>query len=169
MEESQIVYDSKPYDVAIIGAGPAGLSAAYTTANAGLRTIILEEHPKVGQPVHCGEGLSQVAINRMKLNIPKEALGFKVKGIRIIFPDGTSTLFREEGYDLNKDLFEQYLAVRAQGEGAILKTSTRVISMNRTNRIWSLKSPTLEARATVLVDAAGYQGLSSKYVKLNTK
>lgn len=170
VNDKTIVYDSNPYDVAIIGAGPGGLSAAYNTAKAGLKTIILEEHKKVGEPVHCGEGLSQFAIDRLKLtNIPSEALGFKVKGIRIIFPDGTSTLFREEGYDLNKEAFEQYLAVRAQGEGADLRVSTRVLGMSRSHGTWTLNSPNLAVRAKAVIDSSGYQSVSNIFAKINSR
>ncbi|MFA5108714.1 MAG: NAD(P)/FAD-dependent oxidoreductase [Candidatus Micrarchaeia archaeon] len=163
----ETVYDPNVHDIAIIGAGPAGLSAAYTAAKAGLETIVLEEHKTVGEPVHCGEGLSQFAIERMKLDVPKEALGLKVKGIRIVFPDGTSTIFKEEGYDLNKNLFEQFLAVRAQGEGANLRTQTRVMGMERKNGVWSLNSPNCAIKARAIIDATGYQSISNSLLKIN--
>ena len=46
------------YDVIIIGAGPTGGAAAINSAKQNLKTLILEEHPKIGEPVHCGECLS---------------------------------------------------------------------------------------------------------------
>ncbi len=166
---AELVYDTHPYDVAIIGAGPAGLSAAHKASKSGLKTIVFEEHKVVGQPVHCGEGLSQFAINRLKLNVPKEALAFKVKGIRIIFPDNSSCIFREDGYDLNKDIFEQYLAVRAQSEGAILKTSSRVVSMVRNSGLWYLNCVGFGARAKAVIDTSGYQSFSNNVLKLNNQ
>jgi len=43
------------YDIAIIGAGPAGLMAARTTARLGLRTLLLEKLPRAGELSHpCG-------------------------------------------------------------------------------------------------------------------
>jgi flavin-dependent dehydrogenase len=44
------------WDVAIIGAGPAGLAAAHAAATGGARTIVLEraEHPRYKT---CGGGL----------------------------------------------------------------------------------------------------------------
>ena len=39
------------YDVAVIGAGPAGSNAAYECAKNGYSVIILEEDPVVGVPV----------------------------------------------------------------------------------------------------------------------
>ncbi len=45
-------------DIVVVGAGPAGSLAARTAAENGASTILLEEHPKVGYPINCAEGLS---------------------------------------------------------------------------------------------------------------
>ncbi len=162
------------YDVAIIGAGPAGCSAAYTAAKEGLSTIVLEEHARVGEPVHCGECLSHVAVKRMGLSLPEEVIASRVKGIRVIFPDKTSTIWSEEGYVLDKHLFEQFLAVRAQGAGAALKTSTRVNGMKRENGIWTISAngpggSSSSFRARSLIDCTGYEAVSTKLTGLNDK
>jgi thioredoxin reductase len=39
------------YDVAVVGAGPAGLAAATVTANAGLSTVVLDDNPAPGGQV----------------------------------------------------------------------------------------------------------------------
>jgi len=40
------------YDVAVVGAGPAGLAAAATTAGAGLTTLLLDENPTPGGQIY---------------------------------------------------------------------------------------------------------------------
>ena len=42
------------YDVAIVGAGPAGLAAASVAARAGLATVLLDENPGVGGQIYRG-------------------------------------------------------------------------------------------------------------------
>jgi digeranylgeranylglycerophospholipid reductase len=76
-------------DVLIIGAGPGGGSAGLHASRAGLKTIIVEADPDVGTPVHCGECLSQLAVENLDLEIPDHVKALDVKGIRVIFPDGT--------------------------------------------------------------------------------
>ncbi|WP_369424752.1 FAD-dependent monooxygenase, partial [Methanothrix sp.] len=41
------------YDVAVIGAGPAGLMAAKHASICGASTVVLEEHRAIGHPVQC--------------------------------------------------------------------------------------------------------------------
>ncbi|MCX8163450.1 MAG: NAD(P)/FAD-dependent oxidoreductase [Candidatus Micrarchaeota archaeon] len=168
---SEVIYQQdKVEEVAIIGGGPAGLSAAYYCAKAGLRTIILEEHKEVGKPIHCGEGLSLYAIKRMELkDIPADALGLKVKGIRVVFPSGDNIVYREEGYDLNKELFEKYLLERAEAQGAKIYTESRVLNLSRKNGIWSIQSTRLGLKSKAVIDATGYQSFTNKTLKINTK
>lgn len=61
------------WDVAVIGAGPAGLSAAYAAAAAGARTVILEraEHPRYKT---CGGGLigTSLAAAAARIEVPAD-------------------------------------------------------------------------------------------------
>jgi NADPH-dependent 2,4-dienoyl-CoA reductase/sulfur reductase-like enzyme len=50
------------YDVAVIGAGPAGLAAASLTARAGLTTLLIDENPGIGGQIYRGIGSTPVAV-----------------------------------------------------------------------------------------------------------
>jgi NADPH-dependent 2,4-dienoyl-CoA reductase/sulfur reductase-like enzyme len=43
---------SEPVDLAIIGAGPAGLAAAATAAELGLKTVVLDEQAEPGGQIY---------------------------------------------------------------------------------------------------------------------
>lgn len=161
---AQTVYDPSMHELAIIGGGPAGLSAAYYAAKEGLETTVLEEHKKIGEPVHCGECISEVAVKRMGLELPKEAIAYKAKGIRIYFPSGFSTILQEPGYSLDKHVFEQYLATRAEKAGAKIKMNSRVMGLARKDRAWTINATNCAIKSRALIDASGYQSISNKYV-----
>jgi geranylgeranyl reductase family protein len=59
------VQEQAEWDVAVIGGGPAGLSAAHAAAAAGARTVILEraEHPRYKT---CGGGLIGASLNAVR-------------------------------------------------------------------------------------------------------
>ncbi len=157
------------FDVAIIGAGPAGGSAAFHCAKLGLKTVILEEDKVVGEPVHCGECLSLYATQNTGLKLPKEAISFPVKGIRVIFPDGTTTKVTEEGYILEKHKFEQWLSKEATHAGAELKLNSRVTALKRENETWTLTTASGEIKAKLVIDASGVHGVANKLLQLNKK
>ena len=55
------------FDVAVIGAGPAGSMAARYAAKAGATTILLEEHAAAGWPVQCAGLLGARALAESEL------------------------------------------------------------------------------------------------------
>ena len=121
----------KVCDVLVIGAGPGGGSAALHASRAGLSVLIVEADSEVGTPVHCGECLSELAVQNLELEIPDHVKALDVKGIRVIFPDGSEKLLTEPGYVLEKHLFEQWLTEQSCEIGAELLLSHKVTSMER--------------------------------------
>ena len=89
-----VAEDITTCDVLVIGAGPGGGNAALHSARKGLKTILIEDHSEIGTPVHCGECISDVACDNLKLDLPAHVISKRVHGIRVIFPDGTAKKFK---------------------------------------------------------------------------
>ena len=59
-------------DVLVVGAGPAGLSAASSAAKKGVRTLLIDKRTEIGDNNHCGELLpSTVEIKDLLPRHPK--------------------------------------------------------------------------------------------------
>lgn len=163
------------FDIAIIGAGPAGTYAAYSAAKAGLRTAVFEEHGKIGEPVHCGECLSLLATQRLGLELPDEAISEEMKGIRVVWPDRSYSYIEEPGFSLEKEKFEQFIGKLGTEAGAIYKMKHRVSGLARENAGkaqgagdgWKISTTQGEYAAKLIIDASGVAGVSSKLLHLN--
>ena len=161
-----IMAEAKRCDLLIIGAGPGGGSAAIHASRLGLSTIVVEADPEVGTPVHCGECLSDLAVQNLDLQIPDHVKALDVKGIRVIFPGGENKLLTEPGYVLEKHLFEQWLMDEATSLGAELYLNHRVTSMKRifnsenqfSNWIIEGKGNEFPIECSAVIDASGVSG-----------
>lgn len=70
------------YDVIIIGAGPAGLSAGAQLAKAGKKVIILEKNSDIGDKV-CAGGLTKKDFS--ELGLPRKIIEKEFKHINLYF------------------------------------------------------------------------------------
>ena len=122
-------------DVLVVGAGPGGGNAALQCARKGLSTVIIEDHPAIGTPVHCGECISEIACENLNLELPEHVISLRVHGIRVIFPDGTEKCLSEEGYVLEKHLFERWIADEAAEAGASIHLNHKLTSMERVEAV----------------------------------
>jgi len=121
-------------EVVVVGAGPAGGLAARHLARNGHTVLILEEHKKVGQPVHCA-GL--IGINGLHDNgvIPKSKVIIRRVQQSIFHAPGGGQLVLDKGephaYVLHRDRLDQQIAREAEAAGATLQLETRVIRCKR--------------------------------------
>jgi len=61
------------YDLIVIGAGPAGTSAARTAAQHGLSTILLEKE-QVPRTKLCGGGVTPKVLTKLDFRLPNELI-----------------------------------------------------------------------------------------------
>jgi digeranylgeranylglycerophospholipid reductase len=149
-------------DVVVVGAGPAGLMAARQLAERGRDVVVLEEHPRIGIPVHCTGLLGIEAFS--ELDIPRHAILDTTHAARFVAPDGSSVTVdadRVNAAIVDRALFDQALADSSRAAGADLRSSARVrtIEISDTGVTVSADGDggTITARACILACGANYR------------
>jgi digeranylgeranylglycerophospholipid reductase len=119
------------FDVAVIGAGPIGSMAAKYAAKADARTILLEEHARIGWPVQCGGLLGARAIAESELGADAFVLQ-NIYGASIYSPGGRVLDFKAKycrAQVVDRRLFDRSMALESLREGAQLRLCSSVRKM----------------------------------------
>jgi digeranylgeranylglycerophospholipid reductase len=149
-------------DVAVIGAGPAGLMAAGALASAGHDVVVLEEHEDIGIPVHCTGVLGLDAFD--ELDLPRHTILTTAHAARFVGADGSSVFVDADHVRaavVDRAAFDRSLAERSRSAGAELRSGARVRSISvATDRVivrGDGESAAVDARACVIACGANYR------------
>ncbi|TKJ31650.1 MAG: hypothetical protein CEE40_01120 [Chloroflexi bacterium B3_Chlor] len=116
------------YDLVVVGAGPAGSTAARLAAERGLDVLMLEKRQEIGSPVRCAEGINREML--LPFLEPEERwISAKVNRSQIVTVDtGEAHLFvgDEMGYVLERRVLDRALAERAVAAGVQVMVKTAV-------------------------------------------
>ena len=131
------------WDVIIVGGGPAGSRAAEVIAREGYSVIVLEKKKVIGEPNHCGEGISMHCLKEIGIKTRQSWIIREVKGARLIFPNKATIYFTQKGFCIDRPSFDRFLSQRAYLLGAIIHTAERVrrISSERSRWIVEVETP----------------------------
>ncbi len=113
---------AEDYDVIVVGAGPAGCSAAKSLSDYGFRVLVLDERPLPREKV-CGGVISAATLEQVAARfgeLPPEVFAspFPLQRERLFYPRGETLELR---YDpprrvLNRSFFDRLLAERSGAE-----------------------------------------------------
>jgi geranylgeranyl reductase family protein len=149
------------FDVIVVGAGPAGSTAAEHLAQADLQVALLEEHSRVGLPVHCSGLISPRAL--VLSGLSEEAVALQCyRQARIWGPDGGRLWVRSDSVQaiaVDRACFDQALAARAVAAGAKLMLETKAHYFERASGQVRVGATTpggeVQLQAPLLVGADG--------------
>ncbi len=140
-------------DVLVVGAGPAGSSAARSAAEAGTNVLVIEKRARIGEPVRCAEYVPRLLTQQVK--VPREAIAQEIRGMVTFMPDGEVIRKSAPGFILNRAKFDQALAAEAEVAGARILTNTRAVSKVEDRVTIVGPSGGGEIRAKVIIGADG--------------
>ncbi len=147
------------YDVAVIGAGPAGVMAAWKAAQEGARTVLLEKESDPGKKV-CAEGILAEVLPDAEFLAQREFTINRITGAFLYAPDERKRVgVGGDGYILDKPAFLRALAERADKEGAEIVYGGMIEDVARENGGVRLKGrhngEPLSLRARVVIGCDG--------------
>lgn len=162
------------YDVIVVGAGPAGSSAARTAAERGLEVLLVERELEIGVPDKCGEFVPSLKEMRRLtphakdleryFDPPRDLIVNRTKFVRFVFPNDREISVEFEGVVVERKLFDKHLANEAARAGADVATSVKVVDLLEGGR--GVKAKTLsglvELESKVVIAADGAYSLVAR-------
>ncbi|MBI4285847.1 MAG: FAD-dependent monooxygenase [Chloroflexi bacterium] len=138
------------FDVAIVGAGPAGISAACILAEAGIKTIVFErgEYPgakNLSGAVLYGHNLAQVLPDYIERGCPVERNIVESRIWYLSKDGGYSIGYRDRIFagerkfnavTVGRAKFDRWFAEQARKKGALVVPATVVVDLLRNERGW---------------------------------
>lgn len=139
------------YDVAVVGAGPAGLICATELEKLGEDVVVIEKDKKIGEPVDCAGLFNKRGLERLGIKEDAFVLN-EVKGARFISASGKSA---DVGGQKNKAVvvdrgeFDRFLASKYSGE-LILEKTVKGTRKHEENFWLDVPGRAIEAKKVVL-------------------
>lgn len=83
-------------DVLVVGAGPAGSSAAKHAALGGAKVLMLDKKSEIGAPKRCAEGVSKEGLKELGIEPSSRWVTRELSGVRMVSPNGTSVWLTDD-------------------------------------------------------------------------
>jgi len=156
------------WDVAVIGAGPAGSSAALAAAKGGARVLLVDRREQVGEPVQCAELVPAPLL--LETPAGPSVVVQRTTGIVTHLPSGATERTDAPGVMLDRAAFDRALATAAQEAGAELLTATSLDGWTGDGRIrLATRGEPFTASAPVLIGADGPRSTVGQHVGLTNE
>jgi digeranylgeranylglycerophospholipid reductase len=155
------------YDIVIVGAGPAGSSAAFSSASKGIKVALLEKEDSVAETVRTS-GVTWIQ-NITEYNIPEDCYN-PIKNYSFCSPNNevtiSDTIAQAAVLDVRKTY--RWLAKQAENKGAdiFVKTNVKDVIKNERGDIVGIVANTPEGTVSfygkIIIDASGFGSIVSK-------
>ena len=160
------------YDIVVVGAGPAGSSAAFSAAKLGHRVALLEKEETIAQTVRTSgvtwmDSIKEFEIPEYCYN-PVKNYGFCSPGNEVII---SSEVAMAAVLDVRKTY--RWLAEKAKKQDVEIYTNTTVTSAIRGTHGITLNTTSskeeINFHAKIVIDASGFQTIVAKSLRLVTQ
>ncbi len=166
-------------DVLVIGAGPAGSSAAKHAALNGAKVLMIEKKSEIGAPKRCAEGVSKDGLIQLGVEPSSRWITSEIDGVRLVSPGGTDVWLTrdtvklpEMGYVVERKVFDKFMAMDAARAGADIMVKTLARGLERKGGHIIVKAECMgeefEIKAKVIIGADGPESRVGRWGGLKT-
>ncbi len=162
------------YDIIVVGAGPAGSTAARFAASGGASVLILEKDRDVGYPVRCGEAVSHEGVVQF-IDPDPRWIASTVTRFKLVAPNGKEVIPRLDGtgYVLERRIFDYELAKIAARVGSEIITKAYVYDLLRNgDEVVGVRAlvddQKIDFQGSVIIAADGVESRVGKWVGIDT-
>ncbi|MCG6133172.1 MAG: geranylgeranyl reductase family protein [Nostoc sp. LLA-1] len=154
------------YDTIIVGAGPAGGTAAYHLAKKGRSVLVLEKE-SLPRYKPCGGGVSPAIAQWFDFDF-SPAISTKVDSLRFTWqlgdPVEATISTQEPVWMVRRDVFDNFLVQQAQKQGAEIRAQTEVTGIEFHNDYWQVDTVNGPVTGRYLIAADGAKGPMAKWL-----
>ena len=153
---------TESYDIVIIGAGPAGSSAAKAAAERGAKVLLIDRRQRIGIPVQCAEFVPLSIVRHASFS--PTCIMQRVEKMVTYLPNGTSYEMKSPGYMLDRSLFDRELAASAVLSGAKISIGTKAVGLSPKGLVVERGSRRETIPSKVLIGADGVPSSVARFV-----
>ncbi len=154
------------FDCIIVGAGPAGGTAAYHLAKRGRSVVVLEKE-SLPRYKPCGGGVSPIVQQWFDFDF-SPAISVKANQIRYTWrmgdPVDVKLQTTEPVWMVRRDIFDHYIVKQAQNQGADLYTQTAVTGIEFKGDRWQVNTVNEPVEGRYIIAADGSKGPMARWL-----
>lgn len=173
------MYENIETDVLVIGAGPAGSTAAKHAAMGGADVLLIDKKSEIGTPKRCAEGVSKNGLNKLGIKPSSRWIAAEMDRVRLVSPSGIDVWLNQEnvqlpetGYNLERKVFDKHMAmdaaragsqimVKTLAKGLILKDNHALVKAENMNK-------PVEIKSKIVIGADGPESRVGRWAGLKT-
>ncbi|MEN4007071.1 MAG: NAD(P)/FAD-dependent oxidoreductase [Methanobacterium sp.] len=166
-------------DVLVVGAGPAGSSAAKHAAMGGVEVLLIDKKSEIGAPKRCAEGVSKNGLKKLGIKPSNRWVAAEIDRVRLVSPGGIdvwlnqeNVKFPETGYNLERKVFDKHMAMDAARAGSqiMVKTLARELTLKGDHVLVKAENmdKTIDIKAKIVIGADGPESRVGRGAGLKT-
>ena len=166
-------------DVLVVGAGPAGSSAAKHAALNGAKVLMVEKKSEIGAPKRCAEGVSKDGLINLGIEPSSRWVASEIDGVRLVSPGGIDAWLTKDtvklpemGYVVERKVFDKFMAMDAARAGAdtMIKTLAKGLEKREDHVLVKAErmGEEIEIKTKIVIGADGPESRVGRWGGLKT-